>query len=248
MTVLLLAIDGLDYRWVNERERLDGLGAKRLHQDLEGPNGLYTLRVWPAIWCGEDGGASEQNPYERSEPDAAPLWEKYSTSHIQTPHLSTEKIMRNQRAFHDGYLEQINPASRVDDMFNTMLDSIDQAEEDGYDVQIIGTQILDRAGHFQRDDELLDSLFDKTMTFAEAACEKADEWLVTSDHGFDYYTHKDDFKGNRAGSIEQHTEHATLASSFADDYDTMSAFIDGWHEDLDAAVRGERLQQLGYVE
>lgn len=242
MTIFIGLLDGLDYRSVQRRGLLSELAPQELEQDLGGANGLYTYRVWPAIYVGENGGRSDDEPYQHWEPDAAPFWEHYASKVVYA--IERDPVFRNHTELKEGFRESRGPPDRVEYQLEQYRAEAEEALDNEYiEVFVLGTKQLDINGHNEGSDERVDRRLEQFCGLFEdiATDARTSDHLLVSDHGFvnDYYGIND--------GIEAHSRYATLASSFAD-YGTMSAFIEGWHEDLAEAHREQRLSALGYTE
>lgn len=242
MSVLVWAIDGLDGQYVQERGLMRALDPKILHQDLEGENGLYTFRVWPCIFKGEIGGESDLE-YDSWEPEGAMLWDKYAATCLCIPGFKPPK-MQYQDAFPEGFHESTGPQERIEEQVGYFRKGLDEALADDRELIIAGTKQPDMVGHNDQNVQRCHNRIERFCNFAERYCEHPDvrDWLVVSDHGFRY----DEF-GTCKGGIRQHTRRSTFASSFCD-YDTMSEFIENWHNDVDEVLREQRLEAMGYIE
>lgn len=240
MTIFIGLLDGLDSRSVKKRGLLQDLDAQNLHQDLGGANGLYTYRVWPSIYAGVNGGRDDEEPYANYEPDAAPFWENYPSKVVYT--INREPVFINNTEVKETWRESRGPADRVEYQLETWRAEAEEAlDNDFIEVFVLGSKQPDINGHTEGNDERMDKRLEQFCGLYEdiATDKRTSSYLIVSDHGFvnDYY-------GVNQG-IEAHSEYATLASDFCD-YDTMSAFIEGWHDDLEEAHREMRLESLGY--
>lgn len=241
MTIFIGLIDGLDYRYVAERGLLDDLSASELHQDLEGANGLYTYRVWPAIYVGENGGYSENDKSCRWDTDKTHFWECYPSKVVNA--IDAPRVFRNQTVFPDNYAETKGPRKRFYDALDMYREEADDAlDNPEIDVLVLGSKQPDILGHTESEPEKTDRRIRETCElFEDIATDRRTSFhLLVSDHGF-----VNDYRGKNSG-VDSHTRHATLASDFAE-YDTMSSFIEGWHDDLAEAHHELHLESLGYI-
>jgi hypothetical protein len=92
MAVLILGIDALDAEKVAETGILPDFRPQELYQDFNGPNALYTWRVWPSIFAGEVGSPGSE-PFEAYEPANPYLWERYPATVLLAPAGSTAALL-----------------------------------------------------------------------------------------------------------------------------------------------------------
>lgn len=233
MTTLIFGLDGLDAQYVQEEGLLASQDPKELTQDLDGANGLYTYRVWPSIFAGDAGGASDDE-YTKFKPDSAYIWEKYPTTTLLAP-VSNPSFSQNTDAFPTEYMEGFNPGNRLDQTLNKLESGLYDAFNDGVPLVVACTRTPDIVGHHMPDEAA--HWIRRSTKLAEKFAKKADDSLIVSDHGF---------KEFGMDGIEAHTRRATFASSFCD-YDRMSEFCENWHDDLARVMSDAQLEALGYV-
>lgn len=243
MTVVIWGVDALDYRYVEERGLLAELDPQPLEQDLGGLNALYTLRVWPAIFAGVNGGRNDDVTHAKFHPDEPFVWEKWPAAAFLPP-VSNEPPQVGPSAFPNEYREGTGFSERYEDARKMYDESFRRALDENVEIVVLGTRLPDILGHHDQNRKRVERQIQKTTDLVEKHCrhEQVDDWLVVSDHGFDYEKY-----GEEPSGIEAHTRSATLASSFAD-YNCMSEFIEGWHDDLEDAINKHQLAALGYIE
>lgn len=240
MTVAIFALDGLDIEYVQQRSLLQSLYPSELTNDLRGENRLFTYRIWPSIFAGENDGASGDQ-YEKFKPENPYIWEKYSGTVLLAP-VGHPPTLKYQDAFPEGYVESIGPQERTDEAFEMYREGIERALVRDDDILVVGSKIPDILGHNEHRESRIHENIEELCELVERTCnrEEVEDYLVVSDHGFEYESF-----GEEPSGLAAHTPRATLASSFAE-YDSMHAFIEEWHSDLDSAVREKRLRDLGY--
>lgn len=234
MTVLVLGIDALDYEKTTETGCLAGLDPQRLQQDFDGPNALYTWRVWPSIFAGEVGEPGT-DPHETYEPDAAYLWESYPSAVYLAP-VERPTLSRGQDEFPERYMESFAPPERRDESLDRLQSGInDSLREPGVEVVVGCTRMLDIIGHHEP--EMYDEFYGRFQAFLEGLnWDAVDDYVIVSDHGFDHPGEK---------GLGAHGRGAVLASSFCS-YNTMTGFVEGWLDDLAEVVMESHLSDLGY--
>jgi len=242
MTTLLWAIDGLDYEYAHTRDLMPTLEPNLLRQDLDGANALYTYRVWPAIWSGENGGKSENDTAGRFEPEKPPIWDRHSSVVALAPWVDG-LYSQYQDEFADDYRESRGPEARVNDQLNGYWRVFNEFIDNGAELAVFGTKLPDILGHTDPNPNRIDRIIDNVAKTAESMVShpEIDDYLIVSDHGFDYKSY-----GDRPSGVDAHSRRATLVSSFAGDYEYMSDFIGGWTADLDETLTYKRLEALGY--
>lgn len=241
MTIVICAIDGLDYEFVSQRGYLQGLDPELLYQDLEGANALYTYRIWPAMFVGDNIGYSEDEDYKTvQDPEQPYIWDKYPVTTLLAP-VDSPPVTKYQDAFPEGYMESVGPQKRVDEAFEMYDKAVESALGDAEAV-IIGSKYFDIAGHNDQNAARIEENTQRLLNRVEKWCQddRTDDYLVISDHGFKYHQF-----GEKPSGIDAHTRNATIASSFCS-YDRMSALINGWHDDFEDSLREQRLKRLGY--
>lgn len=235
MTVLVLGIDGLDAEYVRETSLLRNLNPQELYQDFSGANALYTYRVWPCIMAGEIGGASSEE-YTAYEPDGAYLWEKYPSEVLLAP-VQSPSVSVGSDSFPTEYIESFSPEGRLERTLTTLDEGVRDAFKRDVPLVVACTRTPDIVGHHVADEA--DYWISRLCGMIERWTRHADEFLLVSDHGFDYT--------NWGGKgIDAHTRRATFASSFCD-YDSMTEFCENWHEDLADVLTDQQLSALGYT-
>lgn len=241
MTIGVFALDGLDYEYIQERGLFKTLEPTLLRNDLEGANALYTYRVWPSVFAGVNGGRSDE-PYASYEPEKPYLWEKYSSTVVTCP-AEREPVSLHQDQFPEGYMEASGPQDRLDKQYAKYRRAIDNALDRKVDVLVLGCKTPDILGHHDQNETRIHCNIDIVTDIVEEACNRDEitDWLVMSDHGFEYEKF-----GDCPSGLEAHTRRAFLCSSFAH-YDELSTFIEWWQEDLAAAIREKRMDDLGYI-
>lgn len=238
MTTLVLGLDGMDYFRVQENGYLEDFDVQHLHQDLDGPNGLFTKRVWPCIFAGTSGGASDPEQdrakYESFRPDSPYMWERYP-SRVALPPIDRVQDHENMLELPQGWMESFAPEGRIEESLEALKAEVEQAVADpGIQLISVTTRTPDIVGHHLEEKahyyhDYLDRWI-KMLDFPK-------NYLIVSDHGFGEFGTK---------GIEGHTEDAILASNFAD-YNSMTEFCENWHSDLDEVVRADQMEALGYV-
>lgn len=242
MSVLILGLDGLDYNHVVHRRLLGSLSPSHLNQDLTGANGLYTYRVWPAIFSGSDPVASEYE-YDEMYPDDPYVWDMYPSAVFLAPIPDPEGRRPKARWSNDyqdefpwHWDESTRPRGRLEEGLERIESGVSRAIEEDVPLVVAVTRVPDIAGHEWGKDPRTSRYIYDTCLMAERLCKQADEYMVVSDHGFDLQVQK---------GIEAHTRDATLASSFTK-FSQMSDFIRGWHSDLYEVMNQQQLDALGY--
>lgn len=240
MTVAIFALDGLDIEYVQQRGLLSSLEPSELENDLEGANALFTYRIWPSIFAGIDGGASDE-PYSKYKPEQPYIWEQYAATVLLAP-TGRPPTLQYQNAFPEGYVESVGPDERTDEKFDMYREGIEAALDRDAELLVVGSKLPDILGHNEHHAGRIHDHIERLCDLAESVCnrDEVDDYLVVSDHGFEY----EDF-GDEPSGLDAHRPSATLASSFAD-YDSMHSFIEEWHSDLESALREKRLNDLGY--
>lgn len=241
MTIVIFALDGLDAEYAEERELLANLGPRKLDNNLQGANGLYTYRIWPSIFAGVNEGASEK-PYDSYDPEEPYIWTKYGGSVLLAP-VDHSPTLKYQSAFPQGYVESVGPQERTDKKFAMYREGIEDALRNERDIVVVGSKLPDILGHNDQNTERIHENIETLCNLVESTCKRPDvsDYLVVSDHGFEYESFGDEPSG-----LDAHTPRAVLASSFAD-YDAMDSFIEEWHSDLLSALKEKRLADLGYI-
>lgn len=223
MTVLIAALDGLDYEYVQQQDLLSSLEPRALTNDLQGANALYTYRIWPELWTGQLGAGRADEPYKSFETDAARPWDKYSAKVLLAPEVG-EPVVKHQQQFADGYARATGPQSRLDTLYRRFNQGVKRAIDEGYyDIIVVGCKVPDILGHNDQNKQRIEDNIARICDLVEdwAALDGISDHFVVSDHGFEYHEF-----GNEPSGLTAHTRRATLASSFAD-YSSMSALIDG---------------------
>lgn len=245
MSILVFGLDGLDYDYVRAHSLLSSLDVQHLDQDLEGANALYTYRVWPSIFASDNGGASEEgwDPYIPSEPY---IWEEAPAAVMLAPvpvetDTGIEKSQWNndyQDEFPgEFWKESWAPAERLDDGLDHLESGVGRALDDNVPLVIATSRIPDMLSHHYGDSEITHNYIERACDLAERMCNRADDYMVVSDHGIDM---------NGPGGLEDHTRRAVFASSFAD-FDTMSELIDNFKSNIRTQMNAEQMEALGYI-
>lgn len=235
MTTIILGLDGLDGEYVRNRRLLGDLGPKILQQDFQGANALFTYRIWPSIFAGANNGASDDK-YAAFEPETPYIWDYLPATVLLAP-VERPPLTLHSDAFPDQWMESYAPYDRLQDTLDRLDAGISAAMADDVPLVVACTRIPDIVSHHLPDEA--DEWINRACVLADRWCKQADDYLVVSDHGFDY-------ENFGASGLAAHTRRATFASSFCD-YDTMTGFCEGWTDDLDAHVRETQLAALGYV-
>lgn len=241
MTIFIGLIDGLDSRSVEKRGLLSDLQVYSLENDLSGENALYTYRIWPSIYVGENGGRDDEEPYAHWDPDAAPFWENYASKVVYG--IDRDPKFKNNTELKEKFRESRGPLDRIEYQLEKYREEAEEALENEFiEVFVLGTKQIDINGHNEGSDERVDKRLSQFCGLFEdiASDDRVDNYLIVSDHGFvnDYYGIND--------GIDAHAPTATLASDFCS-YTEMSEFIENWHGDLEEAHRRQRLRNLGYT-
>lgn len=241
MTIAIFALDGLDFEYCQERGLLHEVEPSLLENDLEGANGLYTYRIWPSIFAGVNGGKAGE-PYASYSPDAPYLWEQYDASVMLAP-IGHPPYSQYQDGFPEGYRESVGPQERTDEAFQNYRDGIDAALEREAEVLVVGSKLPDILGHNDQNADRIESNIETLCEIVTetVAREEVTEYLVLSDHGFEYESF-----GEKPSGLAAHTPRACVCSSFVD-YDSMATLIEEWHSDLSEALKEQRLSDLGYI-
>lgn len=234
MTTLILGLDGLDYKYVQEHDLLSDLNPQHLQQDFEGANALYTYRIWPCFFAGEVGGESEDEYADYHPDELKYIWEQIPSPVLLAP-VEHPSFSKRTDEFPENYVESWRPRGRLKESLDRLESEVQEQMDAGNEVVVACTRTPDIVGHHYPDKA--EEWIVKSCALAERLCEQADNYLVVSDHGFGEFGTK---------GIEAHTRDAVLASSFAD-YETMTALCEGWHDDLHEVVREQQLQALGYT-
>jgi hypothetical protein len=238
MTVLVLGLDGMDYHRVQNNDYLSEFDVQHLHQDLDGPNALFTKRVWPCIFAGTSGGASDPDEkraeYQNFSPDSSYIWEQYP-SVVALPPIPDSEQHENMEELPHGWMESFSPEKRIEKTLNALEKEIHKACEDpGIRVIIAVTRTPDIVGHHLP--EKAKDYHDRVDQWV-SGLEFPENYLIVSDHGFDEFGTK---------GIEGHSEDAIFASNFAN-YDSMTEFCENWTEDFHEIVREDEMKSLGYI-
>jgi len=235
VTVLVLGLDGLDARYVKVNALLRDLGTHQLHQNFNGDNALYTYRVWNNIFAGELGGESYGEPYVPYEPHGSYVWEKFPAEVFLAP-VVNPSLSIGTDAFPREYIESYAPGNRLDDTLTKLNIGVRDALKRDVPLVVACTRTPDIVGHHVPNEARY--WINRTCYLAERLARRADEYLIVSDHGFDF----NNFGGK---GIEAHTRRATFASSFCD-FDSMTEFCKGWHEELASVLVDQQMDALGY--
>ena len=228
MTVLVYGLDGLDAR---SGDKL-ALPSQELHQDFSGDNALWTYRVWPCIFAGEVGGEDVgQSIYE---PDNSFIWERHPATVLMAP-VERPPYCQFQDAFPDGYREGTTPPGHMEQTLQYYEEALDEAFRQDVPLVVCVTRMPDILQHKLPQD--WDHYFDEFLRQAAYWCDRADDHLLVSDHGFDDLG---------TDGLDAHSRQAIFSSSFCS-YDSMTEFCEGWHDDLDAVLRDQHLEDLGYT-
>lgn len=237
MTTLIIGLDGLDGEYVQRTDLLSQLDPHVLEQDFEGANALYTYRVWNNIFAGELGGESDE-PYDEYEPDGAYLWEKYPAEVLLAPVDNPSLTLEND-AFPREYIESYAPGNRIEQTLDSLNDGVHDALQRGAPLVVACTRTPDILSHHcEHTAGNPDYWIAKVCGMVERWCRRADDFLLVSDHGFDY-------ENWGASGINAHSRRATFASSFCD-YETMTEFVANWHDDLATLQTERQMEALGY--
>lgn len=233
MTVLILGLDGLDYNRVQDNGYLSEFDVQHLEQDLDGANGLYTKRVWPNIFSGTTGGASDDE-VEEYQPNDLYLWEKYP-SRVLLPPIPDAGEHHNGDSLPGGFVESFAPEGIIERALHGLKADIEDAVANpGIHVVVACTRTPDIVAHHMPEKaEYYHGYMDEWVSDLEFP----DHHLIVSDHGFGEFGEP---------GIDGHTTDAILASNFCE-YNTMTEFCKNWHDDLDSVVRDAQLDALGYT-
>lgn len=236
MTVAIIGIDGVDSRYVAEHDLLSGLDAHEIRNDFDGENALFTWRIWPCIFSGENGGKSDSDPYHSYfDPDNPWIWERHGAA-VFTGLVDRPAVQQNQTTFPDGYHESYQPKSRMERSISGFRDGAIEKLRDDCPLVVTCTRVPDMAEHHLPEEA--DSWVQRTCEAAVEIAREADDYLIVSDHGFDY-------ENFGTKGIDAHTRHAVFASSFCD-YETMTGLVNGWIDELDDTMRQQQMDALGY--
>lgn len=242
--ILIWAIDGLDGRYVHERQLIQGLNPDVLYQDLGGANALFTYRVWPAIWSGENGGRDDNEESARFEPSRDPIWDRYPAVVALAPWVDG-LYSQHQDQFDPDYRESAGPRERIVEQFDGYWDVFIDSLEKQVEIVVLGTRLPDILGHMDQNEARIHRTIAEITKMVEkmVSHDEITDYVVVSDHGFDYERYGDEPSG-----VDAHSRCATLSSSFLPEYERMSEFIEGWTADLDEKLNEQQLKALGYTE
>lgn len=232
MTIVVFGLDGLDATDSHLIEQ----PTHQLDQDFEGDNALWTYRVWPCIFSGSVYG--ERNDFitieYHSDAPTPYIWEKFPATVMLAP-IERPRFSKNQSAFPEDYRESTKPPGRLQETFDRIEEGMEEAFANNVPLVVVVARAPDIVQHATPNG--WENWLKKHCEQASKWCDKADEWLIVSDHGF-----------NEPGTkgLKAHSRRATFGSSFCD-YDSMTEFCEGWHDDLAAALRQQQMDDLGYL-
>lgn len=259
----VIALDGLDWNMVERTNALSTLPGDpyttELTNDLpgdpdhDGRNSLFTPYVWTCIFSGENQtdvfGWEDEDTYQELTADLSFLWEKVPNSVVHNVKVAAHYLHINSD-LPENWVPTHPDKDGAKETTRLLIDRWnDTLTERQPPLFIQWFRFADWWGHHAAQlEEPLTPAYEWLRDEFFPALDFPENWVIVSDHGFKNDT-ENGTNGKGAGSRHQHRPEGVLATNMDSvRYDTMTDFVEGWHDDVLSTIQEQNLRALGYRE